>query len=114
MKDCFGREINVGDVVVYATRHGSSQHMNVGKVEATQDKTVKVHVVAGTDWHWTSGRMKWNEARTSYDRVLLEGRNVTLRASGNVVIANGISAEAIHDSVIAQQNANIEKANQRS
>lgn len=110
MKDCFGREINVGDVVVYATRHGSSQNMNVGKVEATHEKTVKVHVIAGTDWHWTSGRMKWNEQRTSYDRVPLEGRNVTLRASGNVIVANGIDADAIHDIVLSQQHAAIEKA----
>ncbi len=103
MKDCFGSEISVGDTVVYATRHGSSQFMNVARIDETFDNKVKATVLAGTDYDWRCGRSTWNESTKSYDSLPLESRSVTLRASGNVIVTNGIDALAIHDKVMTKQ-----------
>lgn len=103
MKDAFGREIRENDVIVYSTRSGSHLFMNVARVLKAQPDKVKVRVLAGTGYAWSSGRFAWNEKTKSYETTKYEGYDTTLHASRNIVISNGIDAAGIHASVMQKQ-----------
>jgi hypothetical protein len=107
MKDAFGRFISEGDIVLYSTRSGSCQYMNIAKVTRVEDKKVKVNVLAGTgcDWTYGTGKFVGNE----YKKFPCEGYETTLHASGNVVISNGIDAGGIRERVLAEQKKHINK-----
>lgn len=96
MKDAFGRQISVGDVVVYATRRSSSQYMHVARVTRIEADRLKVHTYAGTSYAWTSGRSKWNSTTKTYDTLPpSSGYDTTLRTSGNVVLAHGLDIDSL-------------------
>ncbi len=107
MNDAFGRRINEGDIVVHATRQSSSQYLNVAKVIKTEDKRIRVLVLAGTNYHWQEGERKWSDLAKTYVAQPFEGYETWLHASGNVIVANGIDAMGIHDKVIAEQRAKL-------
>lgn len=91
MKDAFGKEIKIGDVVVYATRRGSLQDLNVAIVERiskNQDdyEFINAKCVKGTGSEFNLG--KWNYDLEKFEKISY--RNVILRASHNMMIANGI------------------------
>jgi hypothetical protein len=103
MKDAFGREIKVGDTLVYGTRSGSSQQLNVAIVREVVKKKerwgdgekefVRAECVAGTDSDFFNGKMKWTGK--DYVTETLTSRNVALQASGNMMIANGLDVEQL-------------------
>lgn len=107
MKDAFGREIREGDYVVYATRHGSSTNMNVAKVLKAEDERVRIKALTGTDYNWRHGHSKYDSTTKTYNTTPHEGHEAWLRASGNVVVTNGIDALGIHEKIMAEQRANI-------
>lgn len=107
MKDAFGREIREGDIVVYATRNGSTTCMNVARVLKAEVERVRIHSIAGTSYEWTYGHSKYDSTTKKYNTSLHEGHEAWLRASGNVVVSNGIDAAGIHDNVMAKQRENI-------
>jgi hypothetical protein len=103
MKDMFGREMNVGDVVVYATRSGSTQHMMVAKVLRMTDNGARVQVIAGNGYDWRVGHTVFNKETRDYEWVPMEGYEATLRTSNNVMIANGIDADGMHALLMESQ-----------
>ena len=107
MKDAFGRQINEGDTVVYATRNGSATYMHVAKVIKAEDERVKIRSVAGTSYEWTYGHSKYDSATRETHTTEHDGHEAWLRASGNVVVSNGIDVQGIHESVMATQRKNI-------
>lgn len=109
MKDAFGRDIHENDVVVYATRHGSSTYMNVAKVIKAEEGRVRVQTVAGTDYNWKNGKMTRNQTTRQYEYVPYEGHFTWLHASGNVIVSNGIDAMGIHDKIVSEQRENLAK-----
>ena len=109
MNDAFGRRINEGDVIVHSKRTGSSLFMSVGRVIKAEDERIRVKVLAGTDYHWRYGKGQWNEATKTYEHLPHEGHEAWIRASGNVVVANGIDALGIHDRVLSEQRNHLAK-----
>lgn len=73
MNDAFGKRISKGDIVVYSTRQSSALYMHVGEVTAATDDNIRVRVLASTSYG-------------------APDRSVSLRAGGNVIVANGIDA----------------------
>jgi len=99
MKDTFGRRINKGDIILYCTRRGSSQSMQLAVVdEDLFDNQIKAHTVAGNTWEWRMG--DWNPQD---GHVLYTGRSVTLTQPRNVVIVNGIDIDDIKARVEKEQ-----------
>jgi hypothetical protein len=68
-KDCFDRDIKIGDICVYPVRRGSKMWMNrivVQKISHDPQGRPKLHGVKGDGWTVNI---------TSLDRVALIGRN---------------------------------------
>jgi len=42
MKDCFGKELNIGDSVAYPGRSGSCMWMNSGEIKEILDGSLKI------------------------------------------------------------------------
>lgn len=105
MKDAFDKEVAVGDTVIYATRKSSSQYMHVARVLKVEERHMRVQVLGGSDYDWIYG--KWDQERGM--SVPFESYEATLRAPGNVVVANGIDAMGINARLVAEQKKKIEK-----
>ena len=92
MKDAFGKEIKIGDIVVYATRRSSSQDLNIAIVERISKNKyddgefINAKCVKGTGSEFSLG--KWNYDLEKFEKI--SHRNVILRVSHNMMIANGI------------------------
>jgi hypothetical protein len=72
MKDAFGQAIKVGDPVVYCTRKGSSQSLNVGVItKLNQNETAMVRVVCDSSYR---------ESKV---------RTVSLRVTRNLMVIGG-------------------------
>jgi hypothetical protein len=103
VKDAFGREIKVGDTLVYGTRSGSSQQLNVAVVKEIVKKKpdwrdevgefIRAECVAGTGYEFSQGKSKWDGK--NYVTEPLTSRQVALQASGNMMIANGLNLEEL-------------------
>lgn len=100
MKDAFGRQINVGDIIVYATRISSSQFLNVAIVRDvvkkkthfdTEREFLRADCFAGTSFAFTFG--VYDKKVGEY--VKITSRKVTLRATRNIMIVNGINVEEL-------------------
>lgn len=123
MQDAFGRELKAGDLVLYATRSGSSQHLNVAVVDEivkkpqkySNEKTeiVRATCVACNDSDFTHGKMKWDATTRTYDYHRLLSRKVVLKVSGNMMIVNGIDLDALTQKVQQTQSRNIEETLRR-
>lgn len=79
MRDFLGREIQVGDMVVYPGRQSSSLWMNSAKVEGfKQDEhgkqSIKVRVDAATGWRRTFAGRQPLVTLTVTDNVVVVGR----------------------------------------
>lgn len=107
MKDAFGKEIVKDDIVVYATRSGSSLDLSIGKVTKVEDKRIHIEAIAGTDYTWTNGKHAYNEATKTYEDVPRESYEVWLRTPNNIIVANGIDAMGIHETVVSTQRKNL-------
>lgn len=100
MKDAFGRQINVGDIIVYATRRSSSQYLNVAIVRDvvkkktqfdTEREFLRAECFAGTSFAFTFG--VYDKKVGKY--VKIAARKVTLSAPRNIMIVNGINVEEL-------------------
>ena len=91
MLDALGRQIAVGDVVVYPSRASSSVWLTVGAVTAVEDDRVKVDVCGGTGHEWTFGH--WDSELRRYVPAKL--RSATLRTPSNLLIATGLDVDAL-------------------
>lgn len=100
MKDAFGRQINVGDIIVYATRISSSQYLNVAIVRDvvkkktyfdTEREFLRVDCFASTSFAFTFG--VYDKKVGEY--VKITSRKVTLRSPRNIMIVNGINVEEL-------------------
>ena len=108
MKDMFGREIKVDDIVVYATRRSSTQYMMIARVLKVTEKNVRVLVVAGNDHEWRNGHFGYNSETKQYERTEMTGYEASLTASNNVMISNGIDVGGIQASLVEAQRKALE------
>lgn len=106
MKDAFDREIREGDVVIYATRCGSSMYMSVAKVVQAEHGRIHVRTVAGTSYPWNYGRCIYDRKTKTLNKSPHEGHVAWLRASRNIVVSNGIDVAGIHENVMTKQRKN--------
>jgi hypothetical protein len=52
MKDILGREVNVGDIIAYPGRQSSNLWLNVAKILAFEEKSIKVQPIPNnSSWH---------------------------------------------------------------
>ncbi len=99
MKDAFGREINVGDIIVYATRSGSCQYLHVATVKdvvkkvrfGSESEFLRAECFAGTSSAFTFG--VYDEKLKK--RIKITSRKVTLHAWRNIIVVNGINVEEL-------------------
>lgn len=90
MKDAFDRELKIGDIIVYATRLGSSQNLNVATVERIsvgkyKQEYINAKCFNGTGCDFKYG--KWNDKLKEH--VKISNKNVVLRTPKNIMIING-------------------------
>ena len=115
MKDMFDRIIRTGDYITYNVRSSCTVTTNIAHVTSVEEFTLKARVIAGNDyrWHYGTGRSTLNAALNHYvyTHVPYEGRDVTLRVSGNVLVVNGIDALGIRDGVMDRQRETILQLN---
>ena len=115
MKDAFGRNVEPNDIVVYATRSGSMQFINVARVKEIVSKEpnwrgittefVRAECIAGSGWAFQHGRSKWDGKVLKTEPYV--SRKVMLSAGDNMIVVNGIDTDAIVLLVQARQAANI-------
>lgn len=113
MKDCFGIEITPGTVIAYVTRQGSSTDMYLAMVHEIVIKPdgsefLRAHTFAGTDHLFSNGAYDYNTHRNVY----YNGRNVTLRVPGNIMVHRSSIAE-VKQNVQMLQALNREEHNKR-
>jgi len=120
MKDCFGTEVRVNDLIAYATRRGSDLDMHVARVNEIVTKKdtygvgehefLRVECLVGTGYEFTEGLYHFNKN----EFTLYSGRKTTLRVSGNFLIISGFDGftlNRIRSSQLAQQQAHIDEKN---
>lgn len=122
MKDAFGRVIKSGDLVMYATRSGSTQNINIARVKEvatkkrkwsdTETEFVRAECVAGTGYDFKYGSTKWTDDGKIVS-IPMTSRDVTLTAAGGIIIVNGIDVDDIIGGMLAEQTANIAEAEAR-
>lgn len=121
MKDAFGRDVQPGDIVVYATRSGSHQYVNVARVKEIVTKKsrrdnvdrefIRAETFAATDYAFLHGHSKWDRHLVTRTMVPpVASRNVSLKVSGNMVIVNGIDVGRLVEGVKTQQATNFAHA----
>lgn len=103
MKDTFGRDVSVGDTIVYGTRTGSSQYLTVARVLEIKNKNrekfsgIVEYMIckptAGNNYNWKYGL--WNYPTQT--RLPYVPKNVRIMTSHNFMIANGINVEEIEE-----------------
>lgn len=96
MKDAFNREIKVGDVIVYCTRRGSNQNLNVATVERIsvgkyKQEFINAKCFNGTGYDFKHG--KWNHSLQ--ERVKISNKNVILRTPKYIMIINGVDVNEL-------------------
>lgn len=121
MKDAFGRTVEPNDIVVYATRSGSMQFINVARVKEIVSKEpkwrggntefIRAECIAGSGYTFIHGRSKWDGKALKTEPYV--SRNVTLSAGDNMIVVNGIDTDAIVLLVQTRQAANIAAAEAR-
>lgn len=113
MKDMFDRHVLDGDVVVYMTRSGSSMYARIAKVLVVEEKRAKVTVFAGTGYQWKFGTSKWDAVTKTSTSSPFTGYTTWIRASHNVLVANGIDHVGMRMCVQQAQHDNMEAAELR-
>ena len=105
MLDMFGRRINEGDIIIHVGRQSSTTTTHIAQVLSVANFSVRVRVIAGNTHEWTYGDSDWDGQ--VYRRIIHEGSETTYKASGLIMVSNGIDALGIHDDLIERQRQNI-------
>lgn len=108
MNDMFGKRIKDGDIVIYVGRQSSTTYLTIARVLVVRDHNVRVKTLAGNQGVWLTGKFGRDKTqelgvRSAWGYSKFEGHEAVLRTSRNVMVANGIDALGIHNSLMSQQ-----------
>lgn len=108
MKDTFGRELVIGDSVIYSSE---KRGICVGRVVKLYSKdrrdrkieSAMINVIAGSSYRFLHGNGKWNCETKNIDFALYLGCNVIIRKSASIIICNEIDVDEFHKFCIDRQ-----------